>query len=170
MIDPTLGAPGDKTAAGARKLSKKRVLLLADDAARVRTIDENPQAILVSETLPLRANLSVMENITVVLQFRTNSYLGEASDAAWRLLRQIDYTACSEQRDPDLTYEQRFVTKLLRAIVLRPPLILIDRPAMLLPDTNYPVFLNRLLLNLDANFEQCWILDYAWNAPLYNRA
>ena len=22
----------------------------------------------------------------------------------------------------------------------------------------------------DANFEQCWILDYAWNAPLYNRA
>jgi ABC-type lipoprotein export system ATPase subunit len=168
MNDPTLDAPGDKTAAGTRKPSKKRVLLLADDAARLRTIDENPQAILVSETLPLRANLSVMENITVVLQFRTNSYLGEASDAAWRLLSQIDYTACSEQRDPDLTYEERFVTKLLRAIVLRPPVILIDRPAMLLPDTNYPVFLNRLLLRLDANFEQCWILDYAWNAPLYN--
>ena len=171
MNDPTLGAPGDKTAAAEKKASRKRVLLLADDAARLRTIDEHPQAILVSETLPLRANLSVMENITVVLQFRTNSYLGEASDTAWRLLSQIDYTACSEQRDPDLTYEERFVTKLLRAIVLRPPLILIDRPAMLLPDTNYPVFLNRLLLGLDANFEQCWILDYAWNAPLYsNRA
>ena len=151
-----------------KKLSKKRVVLVANDAERLRVIGENPQAILVSETLPLRANLSVIENITVVLQFRTNSYLGEANDSAWELLAQAGYTACSEQRDPDLTYEERFVTKLLRAVVLRPPVILIDRPGMLLPDSNYPVFLNRLLLKLDENFDQCWILDYTWNAPLYN--
>jgi hypothetical protein len=168
MSYPSGGTPPETHAAPQKKLGKKRVMLLADDAARLRVVDENPQAILVSETLPLRANLSVMENITVVLQFRTNSYLGEANDSAWRLLSQAGYTACSEQRDPDLTYEERFATKLLRAVVLRPPVILIDRPAMLLPDSNYPVFLNKLLLKLDAYFDQCWILDYAWNAPLYN--
>ena len=148
--------------------TKKRVVLLAGDAERRQLIAEQPQAILVSENLPLRANLSVLENITVVLQFRTNTYIGEANDTAWKLLTQAGHSACAEQRDPDLTYEERFVAKLLRAIVLSPPIILIDRPAQLLPDTNYPFFLNKPLLALEGRFEQCWILDYAWNAPLYS--
>jgi ABC-type lipoprotein export system ATPase subunit len=148
--------------------AKKRVILLAGDAERRRLIGEHPEAILVSEQLPLRANLSVLENITVVLQFRTNTYIGEANDKAWKLLTQAGHAGCAGQRDPDLDYEERFVAKLLRAVVLSPPMILIDRPAQMLPDTNYPFFLNRLLLALDGRFEQCWILDYAWNAPLYN--
>jgi ABC-type lipoprotein export system ATPase subunit len=152
----------------AKPAAKKRVVLLAGDAERRQLIEEHPQAILVSENLPLRANLSVLENITVVLQFRTNTYIGEANDTAWKLLAQVSHTDCAEQRDPDLTHEERFVAKLLRAIVLSPPIILIDRPAQLLPDTNYPFFLNKLLLALEGSFEQCWILDYAWNAPLYN--
>lgn len=148
--------------------AKKRVILLAGDAERRQLIEEHPQAILVSENLPLRANLSVLENLTVVLQFRTNTYIGEANNTALTLLKQAGYADCAEQRDPDLTYEERFVAKLLRAIVLTPPIILIDRPAQLLPDSNYPFFLNRLLLALEGRFEQCWILDYAWNAPLYS--
>ncbi len=151
-----------------KPVAKKRVVLLAGDAERRRLIEEHPEAMLVSENLPLRANLSVLENITVVLQFRTNTYIGEANDTAWKLLTQVGHTGCAEQRDPDLTYEERFVAKLLRAIVLNPPMILIDRPAQLLPDTNYPFFLNRVLLALEGRFEQCWILDYAWNAALYN--
>ncbi|MBI3527900.1 MAG: hypothetical protein HY067_08015 [Betaproteobacteria bacterium] len=151
-----------------KSAAKKRVVLLAGDAERRRYIEDNPQAALVSDSLPLRANLSVLENITVVLQFRTNTYIGEANDIAWKLLTQVGHTDCAEQRDPDLTYEERFVAKLLRAIVLSPPIILIDRPAQLLPDTNYPFFLNRVLLALEGRFEQCCILDYAWNAPLYN--
>ena len=154
--------------AGEKPLAKKRVVLLAGDAQRRKLIDEHPEAVLVSESLPLRANLSVIENITVVLQFRTNTYIGQANDTAWRLLSVVGHTACAEQRDPDLSYEERFVAKMLRAIVLSPPLVLIDRPAQLLPDTNYPYFLNKLLLALEGRFEKCWILDYAWNAPLYN--
>jgi ABC-type lipoprotein export system ATPase subunit len=154
--------------AGEKPLAKKRVVLLAGDAQRRKLIDEHPEAVLVSESLPLRANLSVLENITVVLQFRTNTYIGQANDTAWRLLSVVGHTACAEQRDPDLSYEERFVAKMLRAIVLSPPLVLIDRPAQLLPDTNYPYFLNKLLLALEGRFEKCWILDYAWNAPLYN--
>jgi ABC-type lipoprotein export system ATPase subunit len=154
-----------------KPVAKKRVVLLPGDRQRRQLIEEHPEAILVTENLPLRANLSVLENITVVLQFRTNTYIGEANDTAWKLLTQVGQTGCAEQRDPDLSYEERFVAKLLRAIVMSPPMILVDRPAQLLPDTNYPFFLNKLLLALDGHFEQCWILDYAWNAPLYsNRA
>ena len=152
----------------AKSAAKKRVVLLAGDAESRQLIEEHPQAALVSENLPLRANLSVLENITVVLQFRTNTYIGEANDTAWKLLTLVGHTGCAEQRDPDLTYEERFIAKLLRAVVLTPPMILIDRPAQLLPDTNYPFFLNKLLLALEGRFEQCWILDYAWNAALYN--
>lgn len=154
--------------ANAKATAKKKVVLLAGNAERRRLIEEHPEAFLVSEALPLRANLSVLENITVVLQYRTNTYIGEANDTAWKLLEQVGHTGCAEQRDPELSYEERFVAKLLRAIVLTPPMILIDRPAQLLPDSNYPFFLNRTLLALDGRFEQCWILDYAWNAPLYN--
>jgi ABC-type lipoprotein export system ATPase subunit len=157
-----MNPPNDRPAA------KKRVVLLAGDAERRQLIEEHSHAVLVSDSLPLRANLSVLENITVVLQFRTNSYIGEANDIAWKLLTAVGHTACAERRDPDLSCEERFVAKLLRAVVLAPPMILIDRPAQLLPDSNYPFFLNRVLLALEGRFEQCWILDYAWNAPLYN--
>ena len=146
----------------------KKVTLLANDAERCQLIDGHPEAFVVSETLPLRANLSVLENISVVLQFRTNAYVDEANDSAWELLAQVGHAGCAEHRDPDLTHEQRFVAKLLRAVVMTPPLILIDRPALLLPDTNYPFFVNKVLAALEDRFEQCWILDYVWNAALYN--
>src|ERR1700686_4058757 len=108
-----------------KPVAKKRGVLLAGDAERRQLIEDHPEATVVSENLPLRANLSVLENITVVLQFRTNTYIGEANDTAWKLLTQVGHTSCAEERDPDLTYEERFVAKLLRAIVLTPPMILI---------------------------------------------
>jgi ABC-type lipoprotein export system ATPase subunit len=146
---------------------RKRVIMLAGNAERQRLIESHPEAGLVSETQPLRANLSVLENITMVLQFRTNTYLGEANDIGWELLSLVGHTDCANKRDPDLDYEERFVAKLLRAVVIAPPMIMIDRPAQLLPDTDYPAFLQRTLTALDQRFAQCWILDYTWNAPLY---
>ena len=157
MADTAEKAPGNK-----------RVVMLAGNAERVAFIEQHPRAAMVSDELPLRSNLSVQENITVVLQFRTNSYIGEANDIAWDLLKLVDRTDCAQRRDPELSTEERFIAKLLRAVVMTPPIILIDRPAQLLPDTNYPFFLNRTLLALAGKFEQCLILDYAWNAPLYN--
>jgi ABC-type lipoprotein export system ATPase subunit len=146
---------------------RKRVVMLPGNAERQRLIESHPEAGLVSETQPLRANLSVLENITMVLQFRTNTYLGEANDIGWELLSLVGRTDCANKRDPDLDYEERFVAKLLRAVVIAPSMIMIDRPAQLLPDTDYPLFLQRTLTALDQRFAQCWILDYTWNAPLY---
>ncbi len=100
-------------------------------------------------------------------RYRRNLDETTSTGLAWRLLDRVGFTGCAMQRDPDLDHEERFVTKLLQAVLLDAPLILIDRPALLLPDTPYPAFLDRVLGALDGEFEHCTILDYAWNAPLY---
>ena len=109
----------------------------------------------------------MLENIAIVPQYRQDLDYEPAADLAWTLLTRLARTDCAFKRDPALTAEERFIAKLLRACVLRPPIILIDRPALLLPDTHYPPFLERTLQALEGEYESCWIVDYAWNAPLY---
>lgn len=122
---------------------------------------------LVSDDLPLRANLSVLENVAIVLQYRQNQDYDNAADAAWTLLSRLGRTDCAFKRDPDLDSSERFVAKLARALILPQPIIVIERPALLLPDTHYPSFLDANLAAVEDLFEQCWIVDYAWNEPLY---
>lgn len=143
------------------------MIWLADAAERRALIDALPQAALVAEELPLRANLSVLENIAIVPQYRHNLSYQVAADQAWALLARLGQTDCAFKRDPNLSCVERFVGKLLRALILQPPIILIDRPALLLPDIHYPPFLETTLQALAGDFEDCRILDYAWNAPLY---
>ncbi len=122
---------------------------------------------MVSAELPLRANLAVLENIAVVPQYIRNMRYQDAADVAWNLLRQVGYTDAAYKRDPALTHEERFVVKLLRAAARGPQLLLIDRPAMLLPDTRYPPFVDDMLKRMEDQLNDCWILDYQWNEPLY---
>jgi ABC-type histidine transport system ATPase subunit len=143
------------------------VIWFTDAAERRALIESLPEAALVADDLPLRANLSVLENIAIVPQYRQNLSYREATDQAWALLARLGRTDCAMKRDPALTGEERFVAKLLRAVMLQPPIILIDRPALLLPDIHYPPFLESTLQALAGDFDDCRILDYAWNAPLY---
>ncbi|MDD4880862.1 MAG: hypothetical protein PHX10_04730 [Gallionellaceae bacterium] len=122
---------------------------------------------LISEELPLRANLSVLENIAIVPQYRQNMAYDQAADQAWSLLVGLNRTECAFKRDPDLSREERFVAKLLRAVIRSPSIIIIDRPALLLPDTHYPPFVEATLAALDDKINECWIVDYTWNEPLY---
>jgi ABC-type lipoprotein export system ATPase subunit len=122
---------------------------------------------LVSPEMPLRANLSVLDNIALIPQYRENLAYSKAADLAWNLLVAAGYQESYAKRDPDLNHAERFVAKLLRAAIGAPPLILIDRPAMLLPDTHYPPFLRALLEKLPEYLNDCWIIDYQWNKPIY---
>lgn len=117
--------------------------------------------------MPLRANLSVLDNIALIPQYRHNLDYDAAAGQAWHLLLQSGHEGAAMKRDPQLTHAERCVAKLLRAAIERPPIILIDRPALLLPDTHYPPFLADLLERLADHLNDCWILDYRWNEPLY---
>jgi ABC-type sugar transport system ATPase subunit len=121
----------------------------------------------VAEELPLRANLSVLENIAIVPQYRHNMAYAQAADQAWTLLAGLGRTECAFKRDPDLDHEERFVAKLLRAVIRAPSIIIVDRPALLLPDTHYPPFVAAALAAVADKINECWIVDYTWNEPLY---
>lgn len=140
---------------------------MTDDAERRAFIAGHAASILVSPDMPLRANLSVLDNIALIPQYRTNLTYDRAADQAWSLLLRAGRTDAAFKRDPDLNHEERFVAKLLRAIIGQPTLILIDRPGMLLPDIHYPPYLDTLLERFADTLNDCWILDYRWNAPLY---
>jgi len=154
--------PGPAQVAGAQ------LHWVADVAERQRVIGDRPEAALVSATLPLRANLTVLENISVVAEFRDGAAPAAALGLAWSLLETVELTRCADRRDPDLDNRDRFIAKLLRAIVGPPPIILIERPALMLPDIDYPPLLEATLRALEGRFGRCGIVDYAWNAPLYS--
>lgn len=143
------------------------MIWLADADERRALIESLPQAALVADELPLRANLSVLENIAIVPQYRQNLSFEAAADLAWGLLAKLGQTGCALKRDPALTCVERFAAKLLRAVISQPPIILIDRPALLLPDIHYPPYLETTLQALADDYRDCRILDYAWNTPLY---
>lgn len=122
---------------------------------------------LVSAELPLRANLSVLENVTLVAQIRLDAGFDALARSSLELLERVGCAAAAHKRDDDLSAEERFGAKLARALVLGPAVCVIDRPALLLPDTHYPPHVARILAALADRYEECRILDYAWNAPLY---
>jgi hypothetical protein len=128
---------------------------------------DNANAALISDGLPLRANLSVLENVAIVLQYQQNLGYDRAADLAWSLLGRLDQTGSAFRRDPDLASSERFMAKLARILILPQPIIIIERPGLLLPDTHYPSFLDASLASVEDLFEQCWIVDYPWNEPLY---
>lgn len=140
---------------------------MADTVEREALIAAHPEAALVADWLPLRANLSVLENIAIVPRYRDDLEEEVADAMAMALLNRVGFGACADCRDPDLDREQRFVAKLLQTVLLRAPLLLVDRPGLLLPDTRYPGFLDRTLGALGDELGPCWIVDYTWNAPLY---
>jgi ABC-type lipoprotein export system ATPase subunit len=143
------------------------VVFLATNDARERLLLRHPEAAVVASRLPLRANLNVLENIAVVAAFRFDADPAEAERAALRLIRRVDLAHAAYMNDPDLSHEERFLAKLLRAVMMQPPMILIDRPGRLLPDTCYPPFLRAKIGALKDLFRRCTILDYEWNARLY---
>lgn len=140
---------------------------LPDAAARRQLLAEQAGVPLVSAEMPLRANLAVIENIALVPQYTRNLSYRNAVDVAWNLMLAVDRTEIAYRRDPALDHADRFVAKLLRAVVCQPPLLLIDRPALMLPDIHYPPFVHDMLTRLGHHLDTCWILDYTWNKPLY---
>jgi len=68
-----------------------------------------------------------------------------------------------------MTPAQRFVTQLARALILKRPRLIIDRPGVMLYDVPYPAFIGQLAAQADMT--GTWeIFDFNWNQVLYNQA
>jgi ABC-type polar amino acid transport system ATPase subunit len=130
------------------------VTALPDDVARV-ALD-----------LPLRANLSALDNIALIPLYQRHFSAAESARQALAMLDQLGHADIALLRDPDMTPSQRFVTKLARAIILKRPRLVIDRPGAMLYDVPYPEFIRQLAAQ-DAMAGTWEIFDFSWNQALY---
>lgn len=120
----------------------------------------------VSHELPLRANLSALDNIALIPIYQRHFGVDESNRQGLQLLEQLGHADIAALRDPDMTPAQRFVTKLARALILRRPRLVIDRPGAMLYDVPYPAFIRQLAGQ--AGMAGTWeIFDFSWNQTLY---
>jgi len=127
---------------------------LGDDVARVAL------------NLPLRANLSALDNIALIPLYQRHYGAAESIRQAHTLLAQLGHADIAPLRDPDMTPAQRFVTQLARALILKRPRLVIDRPGAMLYDVPYPLFVRQLAAQADLS--GTWeIYDFSWNQVLY---
>ena len=127
---------------------------LGDEAARV-ALD-----------LPLRANLTARDNIALIPLYQRHFDAAEAARQAQAVLDALGHGDIAPLRDPDMTPAQRFVTQLARALMLRRPRLVIDRPGAMLYDVPYPAFIQQLAARSDMS--GTWeIYDFDWNQALY---
>ncbi|OJW81642.1 MAG: hypothetical protein BGO62_09835 [Thiobacillus sp. 65-1402] len=130
---------------------------LPDDVARV------------APDLPLRANLSALDNIALIPLYQRHYSAVESNRQAQQLLAQLGHADIAPLRDPDMTPAQRFIAKLARALILGRPRLVIDRPGAMLYDVPYPDFIRQLAAQQE--MAGTWeIYDFSWNQALYNQA
>jgi ABC-type sugar transport system ATPase subunit len=116
--------------------------------------------------LPLRANLSALDNIALIPLYQRHYDAAESIRQARALLAQLGHADIAPLRDPDMTPAQRFVTQLARALMLKRPRLVIDRPGAMLYDVPYPSFIRQLAAHADLS--GTWeIYDFSWNQVLY---
>jgi ABC-type polar amino acid transport system ATPase subunit len=116
--------------------------------------------------LPLRANLSALDNIALIPLYQRHFSAAESARQAQAMLEQLGHADIALLRDPDMTPSQRFVAKLARAIILKRPRLVIDRPGAMLYDVPYPEFIRQLAAQ-DAMAGTWEIFDFSWNQALY---
>jgi ABC-type polar amino acid transport system ATPase subunit len=130
------------------------VAALPDDVSRV-ALD-----------LPLRANLSAIDNVALIPLYQRHYSAAEATRQAHAMLDRLGHADIAPLRDPDMTPAQRFVTQLARALMLKRPRLVIDRPGAMLYDVPYPRFIYQLAAH--AELSGTWdIYDFSWNQALY---
>ena len=116
--------------------------------------------------LPLRANLSAVDNVALIPLYQRHYGAAESTRQAQAMLDQLGHPEIALLRDPDMTPAQRFVTQLARALILRRPRLVIDRPGAMLYDVCYPAFIRQLATQ--AEMTGTWeIYDFSWNQALY---
>ncbi|MBU1184533.1 MAG: hypothetical protein KJ663_05095 [Proteobacteria bacterium] len=83
------------------------------------------------------------------------------------LLGRFDLAAIAEKRDPALTAEERFYGMLLRAVMVREAVVVLDRPFSILTHLRDGGFLWEALRKVDDLIAEVDIFDYSWEKERY---
>jgi ABC-type lipopolysaccharide export system ATPase subunit len=122
---------------------------------------------LVSLDAPLLSNLDVSVNIALIKQYHENLSADKAQSLVLSYLTRYSLEHISNKRNPALTNRERFYVMLLRAVMVRDSIVVIDRPFTIIPDVQDDRFIYDALKVVDDSFKECHIFDYQWSKDRY---
>jgi ABC-type uncharacterized transport system ATPase subunit len=122
---------------------------------------------LVSLEVPLISNLPVWSNIALIRQYHENIPVEGAKVLVLDLLQRFGMAATAEKRNPSLTAEERFCIMLIRAVMVRDAVVVLDRPFRMIPDLPDGRFFTDAIRKVDDLIAEVYIFDYNWEKERY---
>lgn len=122
---------------------------------------------MISLDAPLISNLDVWINIALIKQYHENLPNIKAKSIALHFLQRYGMEHIADKRNAVLTNKERFIVMLLRAVMVRDALIVLDRPFMIIPDIHDDRFIYDSLQLISDSFKECHIFDYKWFEDRY---
>ncbi|MBI4632391.1 MAG: hypothetical protein HY742_00650 [Deltaproteobacteria bacterium] len=117
--------------------------------------------------MPLISNLDVYGNIALIRQCHEHLPTNEARRLVEGYLRRYALERIASKRDPALTDEERFRVMLLRAIMVKDPVLVINQPFKIMHYGKDLGFFDDTLKVIDDSFKECYIFDLTWNKDRY---
>ena len=135
--------------------------------ARASAIRDEQRAGFVSPDIPLLSNLSVYDNISLVPRYLTTEKDESIRAEIEKLLDLLKISDSINKKTFQLDSETLFKVKLLRALMLKDSVTVIDRPFIMLNTAAdiKPVY--AILKTLDIGDRSVIFLDFEWNKSKY---
>ena len=135
--------------------------------ARAAAIRDEQRAGFVSPDIPLLSNLSVYDNISLVPRYLTTEKDESIRAEIGKLLDLLKISDSINKKTFQLDSETLFKVKLLRALMLKKSVTVIDRPFIMLNTAAdiKPVY--AILETLDISDRRVIFLDFEWNKSKY---
>jgi len=106
-------------------------------------------------------------NIALIKQYHENMPTAKAEPIVFSALRRLNLENIAFKRNPDLNDEERFFAMLLRAVMVRDALVIIDRPLKIVPHMKNIDYIFQALKNIENLYLNCHIYDYDWMREKY---
>ena len=106
-------------------------------------------------------------NISLIKQYHENMPISLAQQTAITALNRLSLKHIAYKRNPSLNNEERFCVMLLRAVMVRDAIVIIDRPFRIIPQLNKIDFFINTLKIIEDLYTNCHIYDYKWMSERY---
>jgi len=131
-------------------------------------MENNPEhAAPVSVDVPLISNQDVSLNIALIKEYHENMPWIQAENIALNALKRLNMEHIAHKRNPFLSSTERFCVMLLRAAMVRDPIVMIDRPFRIVPHLRDSDYIFQILKKIDDFYVTCHIYDYVWAKEKY---
>jgi ABC-type nitrate/sulfonate/bicarbonate transport system ATPase subunit len=117
--------------------------------------------------VPLISNQEVWMNISLIKQYHENMPITMAQQTAFTALHRLGLEHIAYKRSPSLNDEERFCVMLLRAVMVREAIVIIDRPFRIIPKLSKINFFMDTLKKIEDLYKSCHIYDYKWMSERY---